>query len=100
MNGNIQVEYLIKKICSATNMELNCVDIEDFISQNDMQGGVNVWAFLDLMNSGIVIRGVDRETITMAIEEVYGEIVGNTLKEVLHCKSRNPVCFEASLWVP
>ncbi|XP_041944804.1 differentially expressed in FDCP 6 homolog isoform X1 [Alosa sapidissima] len=76
-----EVEYLIKKICSAMSVELSCVDIEDFICQNDMQSGVNVWAFLDLMNSGVVTRGVDRESITMAIEEVYGEIVGNTLKE-------------------
>ncbi|XP_028854486.1 differentially expressed in FDCP 6 homolog [Denticeps clupeoides] len=76
-----EVEYLLKKICSAMSVEPNLVDLEDYISHNSMQSGVMVWSFLDVMNSGILMRGVDRESITMAIEEVYLEIVGNTLKE-------------------
>uniref|UniRef100_A0AAY4D3I6 PH domain-containing protein n=1 Tax=Denticeps clupeoides TaxID=299321 RepID=A0AAY4D3I6_9TELE len=77
-----EVEYLLKKICMAMNVELNCVELEDFLSQDSVQQkGFTVWAFLDMMNSGKLTRGIDRETVTMAVEQVYREIVGDVLKE-------------------
>lgn len=83
-----QLEYLLKKICSAMRVELSCVDMEDFISQETVQqSGITVWAFLDFVNSGRLTRGVEREAVTMAIEEVYQEIVGNIIKEVCVCTS-------------
>lgn len=79
-----QVEYLLKKLCMAMSVELNCVELEDFISQDSVQqNGFTVWAFLQMMNSGKLTRGIAKETISMAIEEVYREIVGDVLKEVL-----------------
>lgn len=78
-----QVEYLLKKICMAMSIEFNCVELEDFLSQDTVQqSGVTVWGFLDLMNSGKITRGIDKDVISMAIEEVYREIVGDVLKEV------------------
>ncbi|KAL2104067.1 hypothetical protein ACEWY4_000935 [Coilia grayii] len=77
-----EVEYLLKKICMAMSMELNCVELEDCLSQETVvQNGFTVWAFLDMMNSGKLTRGITKETITMAVEEVYREIVGDVLKE-------------------
>ncbi|XP_058244819.1 differentially expressed in FDCP 6 homolog isoform X1 [Hemibagrus wyckioides] len=77
-----EVEYLLKKLCMAMNVELNCVELEDFISQDSIQqNGFSVWAFLQMMNSGKLTRGLTKETISMAIEEVYREIVGDVLKE-------------------
>lgn len=65
-------------------VELNCVELEDFISQDSVQqNGFTVWAFLEMMNSGKLTRGIAKETMSMAIEEVYREIVGDVLKEVL-----------------
>lgn len=79
-----QVEYLLKKICMAMSVELNLVELEDFISQDAVQqNGFSVWAFLEMMNSGKLTRGIAKETISMAIEDVYREIVGDVLKEVL-----------------
>lgn len=64
-------------------VELNCVDVEEFLSQDCVQkDGLNVWSFLQLVNSATVSRGVDRESFSMAVEKVYREIVGNVLKEV------------------
>lgn len=78
-----QVEYLLKKICMAMSIEFNCVELEDFLSQDTVQqNGITVWGFLDLMNSGKITRGIDKDIISMAIEEVYREIVGDVLKEV------------------
>ncbi|CAG07470.1 unnamed protein product, partial [Tetraodon nigroviridis] len=77
-----EVEYLLKKICMAMSVELNCVELEDFLSQDTVQqGGITVWGFLDLMNSGKITRGIDKDIISMAVEEVYREIVGDVLKE-------------------
>lgn len=75
---------MLKKICMAMSMELNCVELEDFLSQESVvQNGFTVWAFLEMMNSGKLTRGTVKETVTMAIEEVYREIVGDVLKEVI-----------------
>ncbi|KAG5835559.1 hypothetical protein ANANG_G00245300 [Anguilla anguilla] len=77
-----EVEYLLKKICTAMSAELNCVELEDYISQDAVQqSGFTVWVFLDMMNSGKLTRGSDRESLSMAIEKVYREIVGEVLKE-------------------
>lgn len=65
------------------SIELNCVELEDFISQESVQqNGFTVWVFLEMMNSGKITRGIDKATVSMAIEEVYREIVGDVLKEV------------------
>ncbi|CAB1315344.1 unnamed protein product [Coregonus sp. 'balchen'] len=62
--------------------ELSCVDIEDFISQEAVQqSGITVWAFLDFVNTGRLTRGVEKDSVTMAIDKVYQEIVGNIIKE-------------------
>ncbi|KAG9334509.1 hypothetical protein JZ751_007592 [Albula glossodonta] len=77
-----EVEYLLKKVCMAMSVELNCVELEDFISQESVQqSGFTVWVFLEMMNSGKLMRGIDKEVVSMAIEEVYREIVGDVLKE-------------------
>lgn len=79
----MQVEYLLKKICMAMSIEFNCVELDDFFSQDSgHQNGITVWVFLEMMNSGKVTRGIDKSIISMAIEEVYREIVGDVLKEV------------------
>lgn len=67
----------------AMSIEFNCVELEDVLSQDAVQqNGITVWGFLDLINSGKVTRGIDKDIISMAIEEVYREIVGDVLKEV------------------
>ncbi|KAK6303187.1 differentially expressed in FDCP 6 homolog [Coregonus clupeaformis] len=77
-----EVEYLLKKICMAMSVELNCVELEDFISQDAVQqNGFTVWSFLEMINSGKITRGMGQEITSMAIEEVYREIVADVLKE-------------------
>ncbi|XP_013875059.1 differentially expressed in FDCP 6 homolog isoform X2 [Austrofundulus limnaeus] len=77
-----EVEYLLKKICMGMSTEFNCVEFEDFFSQDSgQQSSITVWVFLQMMNSGKITRGIDKSIISMAIEEVYREIVGDVLKE-------------------
>ncbi|KAM7411999.1 hypothetical protein PAMA_021799 [Pampus argenteus] len=78
-----EVEYLLKKICMAMSIEFSFGELEDFFSQDSerQQRGITVWVFLEMMNSGRMTRGIDKSIISMAIEEVYREIVGDVLKE-------------------
>ncbi|XP_029973806.1 differentially expressed in FDCP 6 homolog isoform X1 [Salarias fasciatus] len=77
-----EVEYLLKKVCMAMSIEFNCVELEDFFSQDSVhQSGITVWVFLEMMNSGKITRGIDKSIVSMAVEEVYREIVGDVLKE-------------------
>ncbi|XP_054836768.1 differentially expressed in FDCP 6 homolog [Eublepharis macularius] len=77
-----EVEYLLKKICMAMNIELNSGELDDYFSQEGhQQNGLTVWQFLDLVNSGRCLRGIEREAIHMAVEEVYQEIIGDVLKQ-------------------
>lgn len=76
----------------AMSIEFNCVEIEDFFSQVQ-QSGITVWVFLEMMNSGRITRGIDKSITSMAIEEVYREIVGDVLKEVGVPSSTRSLCF-------
>lgn len=92
---SLQVEYLLKKICMAISIELNCVELEDFFSQDTVQqSGITVWVFLEMMNSGKITKGIDQSVTSMAIEEVYREIVGDVLKEVGRGRSSSPFFHE------
>lgn len=81
----------------AMSMEFNNGELEDFFSQDSVQqSGITVWVFLEMMNSGKLTRGMDKGSISMAIEEVYREIVGDVLKEVRHVRHQtNLFCFLA-----
>ncbi|NXV08915.1 DEFI6 protein, partial [Cettia cetti] len=71
-----EVEYLLKKICTAMNVELNSCELDDYLSQEPQgQGGLTVWQFLDMVNSGRFLRGIEQEAISMAVEEVYQEVI-------------------------
>ncbi|XP_059806561.1 differentially expressed in FDCP 6-like isoform X3 [Hypanus sabinus] len=77
-----KVEYLLKKICTEMNVEWNAGELDDFFSQESFhQNGISVWVFLEWVNSGRFTRGIERETVTMAVEEVYQEIIEDVLKQ-------------------
>uniref|UniRef100_A0A671R2J2 Peroxisome proliferator-activated receptor delta-like n=1 Tax=Sinocyclocheilus anshuiensis TaxID=1608454 RepID=A0A671R2J2_9TELE len=70
-------EYLLRKVSSVMPVELTCVELEEFLSQD----GLSVWSFLDVVNAAGVNRGLDGESIGVAVEKVYREMVGSVLKE-------------------
>ncbi|XP_007892313.1 differentially expressed in FDCP 6 homolog [Callorhinchus milii] len=77
-----EVEYLLKKVCTEMNVEWNGGELDDYFSQVPQhQSGITVWTFLELVNSGRFTRGIEKETITMAVEEVYQEIIEDVLKQ-------------------
>ncbi|KAM8795902.1 differentially expressed in FDCP 6 homolog [Eudromia elegans] len=77
-----EVEYLLKKICAAMNVELSSCELDEGLWQEAPgQGGLTVWQFLDVVNSGRFLRGVEREAVSMAVEEVYQELIEDVLKQ-------------------
>ncbi|KAF7254125.1 hypothetical protein EYD10_01531 [Varanus komodoensis] len=89
-----EVEYLLKKICTAMSIELNNGELDDYFSQEtQQQSGLTVWQFLDLVNSGRFLRGIERDAISMAIEEIYQEIIGDVLKQILPDKDGKRCMF-------
>lgn len=93
MSRSPQVEYLLKKICTAMNVELNSCELEDYLSQEPQgQGGLTVWQFLDMVNSGRFLKGIEQEAISMAVEEVYQEVIEDVLKQ-----ARSPPILENEL---
>ncbi|KAJ1139035.1 hypothetical protein NDU88_005412 [Pleurodeles waltl] len=77
-----EVAYLMKKVYMAMNLELNCSDLDECLSQDSLQqSGLTVWKFLELVNSGGFLKGIEQEIISMAIEEVYQEIIQDVLKQ-------------------
>ncbi|NXE27501.1 DEFI6 protein, partial [Ardeotis kori] len=45
------------------------------------RGGLTVWQFLDMVNSGRFLRGIEQDAISMAVEEVYQEVIQDVLKQ-------------------
>lgn len=82
----LQVEYLLKKVLSSMSLELNLGELEELLAQEaqaaQTTGGLSVWQFLELFNSGRCLRGVGRDTLSMAIHEVYQELIQDVLKQV------------------
>lgn len=68
------------------NVELSSCELDDYLCQEPQgQGGLTVWQFLDMVNSGRFLRGIEQEAVSMAIEEVYQEVIEDVLKQ-----ARNP----------
>ncbi|XP_042319857.1 differentially expressed in FDCP 6 homolog isoform X2 [Sceloporus undulatus] len=90
-----EVEYLLKKICTAMSIELNSGELDDYYlsQETQQQSGLTVWQFLELVNSGRFLRGIEREAISMAIEEVYQEIIGDVLKQIIPDKDGKRCMF-------
>lgn len=64
-------------------VELSCVELEELLSRDALQkDGLSVWSFLELVNTAATSQGNDAESLSMAVEKVYREMVGNVLKEV------------------
>lgn len=80
-----EVEYLLKKVLSSMSLEVGLGELEELLAQEaqaaQSSGGLSVWQFLELFNSGRCLRGVGRDTLSMAIHEVYQELIQDVLKQ-------------------
>lgn len=86
-----QVEYLLKKLLGSMSLEMGLGELEELLTQDaqstQTSGGLSVWQFLELFNSGRCLRGVGRDSLSMAIQEVYQELIQDVLKQVRQARS-------------
>ncbi|GAB1300788.1 Differentially-expressed in FDCP 6 [Apodemus speciosus] len=80
-----RVEYLLKKLLGSMSLEMSLGELEELLAQDaqsaQASGGLSVWQFLELFNSGRCLRGVGRDSLSMAIQEVYQELIQDVLKQ-------------------
>lgn len=82
----------MKKVLSSMSLEPGLGELEELLAQEGQAtqaaGGLSVWQFLELFNSGRCLRGVGQDTLSMAIHEVYQELIQDVLKQVGRAGSR------------
>lgn len=80
-----EVEYLLKKLLGSLSLEMGLGELEELLAQDAQSAqtavGLSVWQFLELFNSGRCLRGVGRDSLSMAIQEVYQELIQDVLKQ-------------------
>ncbi|KAJ0012563.1 hypothetical protein NQD34_016897 [Periophthalmus magnuspinnatus] len=77
-----ELEYLLKKISTAMNQEWDGKFFEDLLSQDItvLDEGMSVWAFLEHMSKGQLLRVTSKEGFSLALHEVFLEMYHNVLK--------------------
>ncbi len=82
-----QIEYFLRKLTEAMGGSWVEERFEDYKMQlNTKQQSLNVWELITLVGSGHFSKGMDRQTLSMGINEVYLELILDVLKQV----SRSP----------
>ncbi|KAM9302450.1 switch-associated protein 70 [Gastrophryne carolinensis] len=77
-----EIEYLLKKLTEAMGNGWQQALFEDYkIGLHDKQSGLSVWELIDLIGSGQFSKGTDFTTVSMAINEVFNELVLDVLKQ-------------------
>ncbi|XP_061523282.1 differentially expressed in FDCP 6 homolog [Phycodurus eques] len=77
-----EVEYLLKKLCSAMSQEWDGKPLEELLSQNAAlhEERLSVWSFLEHMDTGRLLRVTSVEAFSLALHEVFLEMYHNVLK--------------------
>lgn len=52
------------------------------ITLNTSREGLSAWELIELIGSGQFSKGMDRQTVSMAINEVFNELILDVLKQV------------------
>uniref|UniRef100_A0A7M4E0F8 Switch-associated protein 70 n=1 Tax=Crocodylus porosus TaxID=8502 RepID=A0A7M4E0F8_CROPO len=77
-----EIEYLLKKLTEAMGAGWQQEQFDHYkISLNTNQEGLSVWELIDLIGSGQFSKGMDKQTVSMAINEVFNELILDVLKQ-------------------
>lgn len=78
-----QIEYFLRKLTEAMGGSWVEERFEDYKTQlNSKQKSLNAWELIILVGSGHFSKGMDRQTLSMGINEVYQELIMDVLKQV------------------
>ncbi|XP_030056854.1 switch-associated protein 70 [Microcaecilia unicolor] len=77
-----EIEYLLKKLTEAMGGGWQQAQFEDYkVGLDAKQNGLSVWELIELIGSGQFSKGMDRQTVSMAINEVFSELILDVLKQ-------------------
>ncbi|KAM9320209.1 differentially expressed in FDCP 6 homolog [Gastrophryne carolinensis] len=82
-----EVQYLIQKVLMAARAEIGEIELSEMLSS--LGQGLSVWQFLEFITSPKILRGISIETLSMAIQDVYEEIIQDVLKQGYLLKKAN-----------
>lgn len=66
------------------------------IALNTSREGLSAWELIDLIGSGQFSKGMDRQTVSMAINEVFNELILDVLKQVRTTENQ---CFKVGCFI-
>ncbi|KAE8623275.1 hypothetical protein XENTR_v10005553 [Xenopus tropicalis] len=75
------------ELISTARMEVTEVELGDVLSS--LSPVVSVWEFLQLMTSPKVLKGMSTETLSIAIQDLYEEVIQDVLKQGYLLKKAN-----------
>uniref|UniRef100_A0AAV2IXP8 PH domain-containing protein n=1 Tax=Knipowitschia caucasica TaxID=637954 RepID=A0AAV2IXP8_KNICA len=77
-----EIEYLLKKISTGMNQEWDGKFLEDLLCEDMtvLDEGMSVWAFLEHMSAGRLLKVTSVEAFSLALHEVFLEMYHNVLK--------------------
>ncbi|XP_056137534.1 switch-associated protein 70b [Lampris incognitus] len=77
-----EIEYFLRKLTEAMGGSWVEERFEDYkIELNTKQQCLNAWELISLVGSGHFSKGMDRQTLSMGISEVYQELILDVLKQ-------------------
>nr|XP_008005374.2 switch-associated protein 70 isoform X2 [Chlorocebus sabaeus] len=77
-----EIEYLLKKLTEAMGGGWQQEQFEHYkINFDDSKNGLSVWELIELIGNGQFSKGMDRQTVSMAINEVFNELILDVLKQ-------------------
>ncbi|KAG3285746.1 switch-associated protein 70 isoform X1 [Ictidomys tridecemlineatus] len=77
-----EIEYLLKKLTEAMGGGWQQEQFEHYkINFDDSKDGLSAWELIELIGNGQFSKGMDRQTISMAINEVFNELILDVLKQ-------------------
>ncbi|XP_072278984.1 differentially expressed in FDCP 6 homolog isoform X2 [Pyxicephalus adspersus] len=83
----IMVQYLLQKLLTAARSEIGEIELGEILSS--LGQGISVWQFLDLVTLPKILQGISTETLSMAIQDLYEEIIQDVLKQGYLLKKAN-----------
>ncbi|TFK00303.1 autism susceptibility protein 2 protein-like [Platysternon megacephalum] len=80
-SNSAQIEYLLKKLTEAMGAGSHQEQFEHNKNSLGANQGLSAWELIELIGSGQFSKGMDRQTISMAVNEVFNELILDVLKQ-------------------
>lgn len=96
---HLQIEYFLRKLTEAMGGSWVEERFEDYkLLLNNKQQSLSVWELIALVGSGHFSKGMDKQTLSMGVNEVYLELILDVLKQVGDTPPHTQRSWDHRLW--